>query len=187
LRDLFQYMNAHYAKQGRYYDDTRGIQEAAEKVAGTSLKDFFDAYVRGTTAIPYDDFLRSVGLELQELRNVAPDAGFDASINFTGLPTVTSVAPGSAVDTAGVRVGDTLADIDDHPYTGDLSTFRSQHKPGDIVTFRFTSRRRTIDVKVTLRGQDQVGFVLADLPDLTTDQRAQRAAWIRGDDLGAQP
>jgi predicted metalloprotease with PDZ domain len=186
LRDLFVYLNAHYAKQGRYYDDEHGLQQAAEAVAGKKLDDFFDNYVRGTTAIPYDDFLQTVGLKLQKLSNVVADAGFDATINFSGLPEVTLVVPGSAAEAAGVRVGDTLAEIDNHQYAGDLASFLVQHKPGDIVSFRFTSRRRTVDVKVTLQGHTRESYSVVDLPSVSAAQHAQRAAWIRGDNLGAQ-
>jgi predicted metalloprotease with PDZ domain len=154
-------------------------------VAGTNLEGFFENYVRGTIAIPYDNFLQTVGLKLQKFSRVVASAGFDATINFTGLPEVTAVLPGSAAEAAGVRVGDRVAEIDHHPYSGDLDSFLAQHKAGDVVSFRFTSRKRNIEVQITLSGDNREGYTVVDLPNVTADQRAQRAAWIHGDDAGA--
>ena len=63
LRDLFQSMNANYAKQGRSYDDVRGIQQAAESLAGSSLDDFFALHVRGTGRHPLRRVFSADGTE----------------------------------------------------------------------------------------------------------------------------
>ncbi len=183
LRDLFQFMNAEYARKHRYYDDSQGIQQAAESVSGADLKDFFAKYVRGTEPIPYDDFLRWVGLKVEPFTILGTDAGFDATVNFTGLPEVVSITPGSAVEAAGVRVGDTLAAINGDEYLGELDTFLAGRKPGENISFRFTSHGRPIVVNVVLKASNQSGFAAVDLPIVTPDQRAQRKAWITGDDL----
>jgi predicted metalloprotease with PDZ domain len=185
LRDLFQRMNADYAKQGRFYDEVHGVQQEAEKLTGASFEEFFDRYVRGTQTIPYDDFFRVVGLKLEPFTILGTDAGFDVGINFSGLPEVVSITPGSAVEAAGVRVGDTLASINDAEYLGDLSSYLLGHKPGETVTFRFLSRGRPLNVKVVLKASNEPGFALVDLRDMTPEQRAQRQAWITGDDLPA--
>ena len=52
LRDLFQWMNDHYAKQHRYFPDSAGVEEAAETITGQSFADFFRDYVAGVKEIP---------------------------------------------------------------------------------------------------------------------------------------
>ncbi len=52
LRDLFQWMNEHYAKQHRYFPDSAGVREAAESITGQSFADFFRDYVAGVNADP---------------------------------------------------------------------------------------------------------------------------------------
>ncbi len=183
LRDLFQYLNAEYAIRHRFYDDTNGIQRAVEAVAGGSYQEFFDKYVKGTEPIPYDQFLRLVGLKLQPFTIAGVTAGFDATVNFTGLPEVTAVAPRSAIEAAGVRAGDTLSAINDHEYMGDVSNYLIGHKAGETVTFRFVSRGRTVSVPVTLKAENQDAFGVVDLPSVTADQRVQRNAWIHGDNV----
>ncbi len=185
LRDLFQWMNVNYAKQARFYDDARGVQQAAETIAGRSLDDFFIRYVRGTDDIPYDQFFRQVGLKLESLSTPIADAGFDATVNFTGLPEVTAVAPGSSVESAGVRIGDRLTAIDDREYFGDLQAYLSGHKPVGTVVFHFLSRGRVLHVKVELKTASRVTYRLVDLPNVSPEQRSQRAAWLIGDDIPA--
>jgi predicted metalloprotease with PDZ domain len=58
-------MNAEYAQQGKFYDDSAGIRSAVEEVAGKNFADFFNRYVSGTDEIPYSDFLSVAGLELK--------------------------------------------------------------------------------------------------------------------------
>ena len=47
LRDLFQWMNQHYAKEHRYFPDSAGVEEAAEAITGQSFSSFFRDYVAG--------------------------------------------------------------------------------------------------------------------------------------------
>lgn len=64
LDDVLRRMNAEYAQQGRFYDESEGIRAVVEEVAGKSFEDFFLRYVSGTNEIPYNDFLSIAGLEL---------------------------------------------------------------------------------------------------------------------------
>ncbi len=66
LRELFQWMNANYAKKGRFFDDSNGVREAAEAVSHADLGWFFTKYVAGTEEIPWNDFLRYVGLRVEQ-------------------------------------------------------------------------------------------------------------------------
>jgi len=65
LDDVMRRMNAEYAQQGKFYDDSSAIRAVVEEVAGTSFSDFFKRYVSGTEEIPYSSFLSIAGLELQ--------------------------------------------------------------------------------------------------------------------------
>jgi len=65
LDDVMRRMNAEYAQQGKFYDDSSGIRAVVEEVSGKSFADFFSRYVSGTEEIPYDKFLSIAGLEFQ--------------------------------------------------------------------------------------------------------------------------
>jgi predicted metalloprotease with PDZ domain len=73
LDDVFRLMNEKYAKQGRFYDETKDICAAVEEIAGRSFGDFFRRYVSGADEIPYNDFLSIAGLTLKT------DTGFSIS------------------------------------------------------------------------------------------------------------
>lgn len=64
LRELFRWMNEHYAKQGKFFADSAAIREAAETISHANLRDFFDKYVAGTEEIPWDKFFARVGLHV---------------------------------------------------------------------------------------------------------------------------
>jgi len=65
LDDVLRLMNEKYAKQGRFYDETKDIRSAVEEVAGKSFEDFFRRYVSGADEIPFNDFLGTAGLQLK--------------------------------------------------------------------------------------------------------------------------
>ena len=65
LDDVFRLMNEKYAKQGKFYDESKDIRAAVEEVAGKSFEDFFRRYVSGADEISYNDFLGIAGLQLK--------------------------------------------------------------------------------------------------------------------------
>ena len=70
LDDVLRLMNERYAKQGKFYDETKDIRAAVEEVSGKSFEEFFRRYVSGADEIPFNDFLGNAGLQLKT------DAGF---------------------------------------------------------------------------------------------------------------
>jgi len=74
LDDVMRYLNENFAKRGRFYDDSAGIQAAAERVAGRDFADFFRRYVAGTDELPSAEILALAGMKLtwrQEQRRIA--------------------------------------------------------------------------------------------------------------------
>jgi len=65
LDDVLRRMNEEYARQGKFYDDSAGIQAVVEEVSGKSFATFFSLYVSGTDEIPFNDLLSVAGLELK--------------------------------------------------------------------------------------------------------------------------
>ena len=132
LRELFQWMNLNYARKGRFFDDSNGVREAAEAVTHADLGEFFAKYVAATAEIPWDDFLRSVGLHVETFTRTVPDPGFMASRNFDGPVTVMSVVPGSEADHAGLQVGDTLTEVQANPRARPRATFLKLRRPATL-------------------------------------------------------
>src|ERR1051326_5202072 len=185
LRDVMQWMNANYAKKHRYFDDSNGVREAAEAVSHADLGWFFTKYVSGTEEIPWNDFLRSAGLRVDSVVTTVPDLGFVASRNFDGPMSVVAVTPGSEAERAGLRVGDTITELQGKPAGEDSAQQLARLSPGDTVIVKVRARpgpERELKWKVA--GREETVYEVKDLDQITPEQRARRAAWLKGE---AQP
>lgn len=180
LRDVFHWLNDNYARKGKFFADSAGIEQAAESVCSCALKQFFTDYVAGTVPIDYDRYFRTVGLRLNKKTTNVPDAGFRIARTFgqpAGQPSpVSEVDPNSAVAKAGLQSGDVIQQVNGKPLTGPLQQLGLQ--VGDEVRLTLANGR---DVVFKLAGRPQDNYALVDLDNVTPEQRARRAAWVRGE------
>lgn len=77
LDDVMRYLNVEFAKRGRFYDETRDLQAAVEKIANRSFAEFFRDYVAGAEPLPYHDILSRAGLYLKQVEAPAEPQGGD--------------------------------------------------------------------------------------------------------------
>ena len=182
LRDLFQWMNQNYAKRGRYFPNSAGVQQAAEVITGQSFADFFRDYVGGVKRIPFDDFLQFAGLRLVENTATYGSAGFATTANLGAAPEVTSVQPDSDAQRAGIVVGDRIITIDGRAADASFDSVIAEMSPGTVVHLHVQNRRAKRDVELTLGARTEVSSQLQDLPTVSPQQRLHRTAWIHGDD-----
>ncbi len=184
LREVFQWMNDNYAKKSRSFPDSAGVREAAEAVSHTDLAAFFSRYVAGTEEIPWNDFFRTVGLHVIESANNVADAGFAASRSFDGPMTVSSVAPNSEADHAGLQPGDVIEELNGHMPGLDASQDVAQLSPGDTLTLKIRRGRNDHELKFKPGSRVEISYELKDLDIVTSQQHAQRALWLKGESSG---
>lgn len=185
LREVLQWMNANYAKQGRFFNDSKGVREAAEAVAHVDLTSFFTKYVAGTEEIPWDDFFRSVGLRVDTVANTVPDTGFIASRNFDGPMSVAAVTSGSEAEHAGLQVGDIIVELQGKSAGQESRQELARLSPGDTLTVKVRSRRGAErELKWKIGSRQDLSYTIKDLENVTAEQRARRVAWLKGE---AQP
>ena len=182
LRDVLQWMNEHYAKRQRFFSDSQGVEQAAEAVTGKSFAEFFRDYVSGVQEIPYDDFFQFAGLQVVLKTVQVGSAGFTTTANLGGQPEVVQVDPNSDARRAGIAAGDRVIAIDGKPADTLLDDQLSQMPPGRTVHLHIANRRGQREVKLRLGLREQQSYELQDLPSVTPEQRAHRAAWIHGGD-----
>ena len=92
---------------------------------------------------------------------------------------------GSEAERAGLRVGDTITELQGKPAGEDSTQQLARLRPGDTVVLKVRARRgpeRELKWKVT--GREEIVYEVKDLDQITPEQRARRAAWIKGE---AQP
>jgi predicted metalloprotease with PDZ domain len=186
LRELFQWMNEHYAKKGRRFDDADGIREAAETVTGAKFDGFFRRFISGTEAIPYNDFFQTVGLKLERTQSTAADAGFTAATNFGPTPVVIATAPGGEADKANLHAGDSILAVNGVEPSANVVEQIAMMDPGSTVKLKVSSHNRTREVKYKLLAKQDFDFMFNEVPGATAEQLARRAAWIRGDSEGTR-
>ena len=182
LREVLQWMNETYAKKGRFFNDSEGVREAAEAVSHADLAEFFTKYVAGTEEIPWDDFLRTVGLHVVAVTNTMPDAGFIASRNFDGPMTVAAVTLGSEAEHAGLQVGDTIVELQGKPAGQESRQELARLSPGDTLTVRVRSRRGAErELRWKIGSRQEISYEVRDLDQVSAEQRARRTAWLKGE------
>jgi predicted metalloprotease with PDZ domain len=182
LRDLFQWMNEHYAKQHRPFPDSKGVEVAAEAVAGQSFASFFRDYVAGVKEIPYEEFLQFVGLQpiVKAAQMAAP--GFTTTANLGGQPEVLRVEPNSEAQRSGIAAGDRIIALDGAAADSFLDERLAQMSPGSTIHLVIEDRKGKRDVRLHLGLREERVYQLVDMPEVTAAQRAHRTAWIHGDD-----
>ena len=182
LREVFQWMNQNYAKKGKSFPDSEGVRQAAEALSRADLRSFFQKYVAGTEEIPWNDFFRNVGLHLTQTTNTVADPGFSASRNFDARMIVTAVTPGSQAESAGLEVGDTILEINGSAPGQESAESVAALAPGDTIEVTIQSRRNgERKLKWKIGSREEVSYDLKDLENVTSDQRATRAAWLKGE------
>jgi predicted metalloprotease with PDZ domain len=188
LREVFQWMNQNYAKKGRFFPDSDGVREAAEAVSHADMGWFFAKYVSGTEEIPWNDFFRTVGLRLTEGKNTVADAGFAAARNFDGPMTVAAVTAGSDAERAGLQVGEAILEINGRMAAQEFSEEMARLKPGDRIVLKVRGRRGgERELKWKVGSRQEISYEFKDMENITAEQRARRAAWLRGEAEAPSP
>ena len=182
LDDVLRRMNELYAQQGRFYDDSKGVQATAEEVAGIKLDDFFRGYVAGTAEIPYDKFLNAAGLELKVERRAAPDLQFWTTTGHgPGAQVVVSqVTPESAAEAAGLRTGDVLLTLNGQPLPRYLPAWLREQTPGEAITLHVQREGNYLDLTFALAAIDLNKFTLVEISGATEKQKRIREGWLKG-------
>ena len=181
VRDVFLWMNENYARKGLFFPDTEGVRRAAEAVSHADLGWFFQKYVAGTEEIPWDDFFRTLGLHLLRRVTSIADPGFVGTRNFDAALVVAAVTAGGAAEHAGLSVGDSILEINGQKANGGLAGRAAEIRPGETLRLRVRNSAGERELQWTLGSRQELEFGLTDLDKVTPEQKARRAAWLKGE------
>lgn len=187
LLDVMRYMyhEFYHAPDAGYYGQGRGFEEkdvleALNTVSGSDFAPFFQRYVSGTDALPYQETLAMGGLLLrtQTPPDAAPSLGVVVQPESRGTRII-AVDPGGAADRAGLSRDDLLIDVDDQSLaTEDLSTRLKPYPAGANVTINVERHGRRERMTVTLDPPVRNEYSIVPLPSASPEQIAIREAWL---------
>ena len=182
LRDVMQWMNQHYAKAGKFFPDSAGVEQGAEAVSGGHLDEFFREYVAGTREIAYNDFFQTVGLNLARRVVTVGDPGFTAVQNFHAAPIIGEVEPGSAAQQAGLEEGDTVLALNDRLAPMNVQAQLDALEPGTTVKVKILGPTGERELEWKVGFKEEQYFTFEEVAHATPGQRARRAAWLAAED-----
>jgi predicted metalloprotease with PDZ domain len=168
-----------------YYGPGRGFEEkdvvqALDVITGTEFAPFFERYVSGTDALPYQEVLATAGLQLRTDTppNAAPSVGVIAQPESRGTRII-SIVPGGAADRAGLSRDDLLIDVDNQSLaTEDLSVRIKPYPAGARIPITVERHGRRETITVTLDPPRSSLYSITNLPLATREQVATREAWL---------
>jgi predicted metalloprotease with PDZ domain len=168
-----------------YYAPGRGYEEAdilaaLNEVTGSDFASFFERYVRGTEALPYDSTLRLAGFELRAEADYDAARSLGVLVQPDNLGTrIFAVVPGGAADRAGLSRDDLLIDVDDQSLaTEDLSVRLKPYPVGAKVPVTVQRHGRRETVTVTLDPPARNQYLIIPLQSATPEQTAIRDGWL---------
>ncbi len=135
----------YYLAKGRGFSDAE-FREAVEKVAGISLKSFFDNQIYGTETIDYKKYYDAVGLELNFTDS-------DAKTPWIGISTrnglVNKVDKNSDAYVSGIYVGDQILNINNMRFS-DNSDFVNNKKIGESINIQLLRSGKVMQYDIKL-------------------------------------
>ncbi len=180
LQTLFRWMNGHYSKQGRFFPDSDGVCDAAEKLSGADFREFFADYVSGVHEIPWNTFFAPVGLHVVTEVMTYADPGFYAVQKFNRPPAIVRVQPGGAAEQAGVKPDDEIVSINGAPAGQDFGQQIDKVGAGALLHMRIRRNGEPLELQWTLGERRITVYRLEDVPAITPQQRAARRGWLSG-------
>jgi predicted metalloprotease with PDZ domain len=181
LDDVMRSMNELYAKQGRFYDDSLGIREVAEQIAGVKFDDFFTRYVAGTDEIPYDKLLAPAGLELKLEMRKSADLGFSTTGRAPGVPiAVSQVVPGGPAEAAGVKLGDVILSVNNSAPPRSFPGWIREQTPGAKISLQIHRDGKDSEISYALGTIEVKKYSIIEAAHATEKQKRIREGWLRG-------
>lgn len=180
--DLMRYLYAEFFKKGKNYTP-EDFQKTAELVAGKSLEDFFDKYVRGTAEIDYSGIVNGIGLELSMREAGSGRAYIGAEMNQTNdRLTIRSIAAGTPAYAQGLNTGDQIVAVDGYRASQTfLQNYVGQKKPNEKISltiFRFDKLR---EIAFTLGNDARKEYDFVSVAEPTDSQKTLYKQYLNAD------
>jgi predicted metalloprotease with PDZ domain len=164
---------------------TDDLIEMASRLSQTRFEEFFDRYIQGTDAYPFEDVLDVVGLTLSRSNQVPGVDGARAYIglnlqDLNGCASVRYVLSDGPAYTAGVLVGDEIVAMNGRRFSSSdlLGHVERRMQPGDRVQLHLIRRNRLRILDFQLASKPSGRWKLLRRTDATAAQKAAYTDWL---------
>ncbi len=166
--------------------DSDAILAVSEEVSGGSLREFWHRYVFGTDDVPFEDFFRLAGYELNvdDAATTAQDQRGYLGIytrETNGRVFVNGVALGSAAWRDGLNYDDEILAVNGRQANG-LDSFLQilrEHHPGQKIEISVSRFGQPKTITVTLGRRPVPVYELAEVEQPSELQLAVRRRWLQ--------
>lgn len=181
LDNVMQYLyDEFYKKENKNYTP-EDFQKVCEMMAGASLENFFDKYVRGKDEINYNSILNDMGLQLTKVRPESdrPHLGINSSDEDEGIK-ITSIRAGTAAYQWGLNADDIIIAINGYQTTSSRSFNQhlGRYKAGDKIKFTVFRHNKMRDIEVTLGKTAATGYKITSMESPTEMQKTMYKGFL---------
>ncbi len=182
LDDVMRYLYDEFYKKNRNFSPA-DFQQAAEKMAGRGLDDFFRQYVSGRAEIDYNSILSAVGLRLVVTQRNLKQAYHGADlIEEGGRLNVRVLTAGTPAYEQGLIVGDQILAIDGHRASQSfLQQYLSGKQPNDVVKLTIFRRDELREIDLRLGANTRAEYSIQSVESPTDAQRRAYKLYLSGD------
>ncbi len=153
------------------------------KMTFQEIGDFFDKYVKGTEALPYDKYYHLLGIDYQKLGDLdSSKAVLGISFAYNGKNLVAAGVSQDSKNIGLVKAGDVIEKVNGKTLT--IQNMRSifgmlhQLKIGDNVNMTLNRDNKEVEVKLTI-GPSRTKDIFTVDPNPTEKQLMLRKAWLK--------
>jgi predicted metalloprotease with PDZ domain len=186
LDDVMRALNEEFYKRDRNYTP-EDFQRIAERMAGSSLDNFFTRYVRGREEIDFNTILNHAGLYLDTNgtstgRAVPERAYFGATLAMDGNRLmVRNVRAGTPAYDQGISAGDEIVALDGMRVSLESFDARvTEKKPGDRITLTLFRKDDLRSFEIRLGGRVIAPYRIQPVPNPSEAQRQSYQKWLGG-------
>jgi predicted metalloprotease with PDZ domain len=180
LDDVLRAMNNEFARQNRTYRDSLDVRLTAEKVASSSLEEFFSKYVAHAEPLPYRQVLGMAGLELRSTSRKRPVLGFYPERQPSGELTVQTVDPEGAAAQAELRAGDVILTWNGSDPPRNAERWLASQKPGAKLRLIVQRDDKQITAEFPIGEASAVFYQVAEDSHAGDKARRIREGLLRG-------
>jgi predicted metalloprotease with PDZ domain len=189
MDDVMRLMLERYSGEQGF--TSRDVERVVKEVCGCNVSPFFDAHVRGGQPIPFDEYLRYIGLRadvtwrpaLGEDGRPVPDLrAYPYDPGDGRGPRIGITNPASAWGRAGLHTGDRVRAVNGTPTPAPESVRLALRalRSGDTVRVEIERNGARRTANVILAPFDRPFVQLRENPTATAAQRELRARWESG-------